>query len=99
MRFLARCKLRNFSSADITGIYRPRSALLTGIVLKFPTISGSDFDFPKKRQGKIFSKEASPLPLMRILYFLSHVTKILTPIGSLRPLQSNFLGGVSPLFY
>ena len=53
---LARCKLRYFLFADVTGFRIPRPAFLTGIVLIVPTMGEIDFYFPKKSRGKKFSE-------------------------------------------
>ena len=49
---LVRYKLRNLSSADVTGFCRSRLDFLTGIVIKFPMIGGREFYSLKKRWGK-----------------------------------------------
>ena len=46
---LVRYKLRNLSSADVTGFCRYRLDFLTGIVIKFPMIGGREFYSLKKR--------------------------------------------------
>ena len=53
---LARRELRYFYSADITGFWRHRPDILTGIIIGAPMRSVRYFDFPKKRRGKKVSQ-------------------------------------------
>ena len=64
------CKLGYFSSAYVTGLWRPRTALLTGIVLIVPMSGVRDFCFPKKEARK---KDF----LEYLIYACKHVTGIL----------------------
>ena len=49
---LARCKLRYFLFADITGFRRPNPDFLAGIILRDPSMGEMGFFFPDKIQGK-----------------------------------------------
>ena len=65
----ARCKLRNFSLANVAGFLRPMPDFLTSIILKVPMVDGRYLDFWKKRQGKnitqrSFSTPANPHPVI-----------------------------------
>ena len=52
---LTRSKIRYFLLADVTGYYRYRRYLLTGVIIKVSTMGGRDVDFPKKTLGKKIS--------------------------------------------
>ena len=53
---ISRCELRNYSSSDVTGFWRPRPYILTRTLIKVPTMGGRDLDFPEKRQKKFLEK-------------------------------------------
>ena len=50
--------------------------------------------FWRRGKAKSFPEEAAPLLQTRIPCFLSHVSKIPTPIGLFGPSWRNFLGGI-----
>ena len=95
---LASIKLNYLSLDDVTGSCRPRPPFLTGIVLKVTTTGEKYLYFPKKRRGKRFPEEASPLPRTRTPCLFSHVTKISIMIWSHKPPQHNSPGDISPPF-
>ena len=52
---LVRSKIRHFLLADVTGYCRHMPDLLTGNILKLPTMGERDLGFPKKIRGKNIS--------------------------------------------
>ena len=96
---LARSKLRYLSLGYVTLYSRPRPAFLTRIVLKFHMMSGRDFYFLKKRQGKKIPEEASLLAWTRVLCLSLHFAKRSIIIGLHKPLWRNSPGYISPPFW
>ena len=82
---LARSELRYIFLTNEIRACSPEPDLLTGIVLKVPTMGGKDFGFQKKRQSKIFPEEASTLLRSCVPCILSRVAKISIPVGSHKP--------------
>ena len=65
-------KLRYLSLADITGFRIPNPYLLTGIVLRTPTMGERDYAFTNKRRGKrvswiILSTPANVSPISQVM--------------------------------
>ena len=92
------CKLRHFSSVDVTVFWRPRLYLLTGIVLRVPMRGVRDLDFPKKSEAKRFTKVASIHLWTHLPYFSWCVVKRSTTIGSHLPMRRNFPGDIPRCF-
>ena len=59
---LARRELRNLDSTDVMGFLRPRPAFLARIIFRVTTRGVRDFDFPKKRRSKKFSRRNFSTP-------------------------------------
>ena len=53
---LARCELRKFPLADVTGFWKPSMGFLMSIVLKVTMIGGIDFDITRKRRDRKVSQ-------------------------------------------
>ena len=97
---LARFKLRNFSSADITGGFGgPGRISLTASYLKFLRWVEDISILRRRGEEKRFPKESSSLLQMHIPCFFSRVEKISLPIGLHGPPRRTFLGGISPPFH
>ena len=68
---LAHSKLRNISSADVTGFWRPRQAFLTNIVLRVPAKGVRDFYFPNK-----LTEAPILLTIGYVLWYVSNIVII-----------------------
>ena len=76
---------------DVKGLCKPIPDFITRNVLRYPTIGGRVYNFPRKRQGKkvycrIFAISVNVYPM-----YFSHVAERFTHIGPHKPLWRNSL--------